>query len=114
MLLDWKNQYCQNVLPKAIYRFSAIPIKLPRTFMTKLEQNYFKICVETQETLKKKAILKKKKKKEKENGGIKLPEFRQYYKATAIKTIRYWHKNRNIDQWNRIGNPEINPRPVVN
>jgi hypothetical protein len=114
-LRRWKDHLCSwigrikvlkmAILTKAIYSFNAILLKIRTQFFTKLERAICKFIWNNKKPRIAKTMLNNKR----TSGGISIPDSKLYYRAIGLKSSWSWYSDKQVDQWNRIGNPEMNP-----
>ena len=107
MFLSWKiNIVKMTIQPKIVYRFNAIPIKLPMAFFTELEQKISQFIWKHKDPEKPKQSWERR--MDLEESTFLTSDYTT--RLLSSRTVWYWHRNRKIDQWNKIENPEKKPR----
>jgi hypothetical protein len=110
----WKDLPCpwigkinivkMSILPKAIYRFNAIPIKIPTQFFNELVRTIHRfISINNKPRIAKTLLMDKR-----TSGEIIMPDLKLFYREIVIRTAWYWYSDRQVDQWNRSEDPEMN------
>ena len=106
MLMDWQDQHCKNgYLAKSNLQIQCNPHQNSNSFLQRIKRAIGRFIWNNKKPRIAKTFLKDKR----TSGGITMPDLKLYYRTIVIQTAWYWYSDRQVDQWNRIEDPEMNP-----